>query len=224
MLKILRSTNPGILLLCVLLLSQLTAWRPAKAGEKSPQVQIRLATDKSVYKPHDEIVFVEVIKNEGHDTIHVYDDTCFYGADMKFKSMSDGNETWELTSSASHTVKPGLRPSKRIFLAPGQVLSRMFSAYVTDDYRIAFQNHGGSAFTGFSPGIKEKPNLPDKYIGCGHIFNLGKPGLYKASIEYRNDSQWSNGDVQPKQPAWIGHVHSNEVLLELKKPESGGAK
>ena len=188
------------------------------AADVPEQLSATLKTDKWIYRPHDEITFTETLRNCGNETIQIYDDTCYYGADMKFKRVSDGKDNWERSSSCSHTVKPGLRPSRRVFLKSREKLTRTFSAYVTDDFRVAFQNHGSSAFTGFSSGKVETPGLPQKYIGCGHIFNLEKPGLYEVSCDYINDTQWSNGEIPPKQPAWIGRAKSNEVPLELKKP------
>lgn len=215
MTKITPRLLSSFLMFCLL---SLVTFSQLFAKESLDQIKVTLSTDKPTYKPHDDIIFTEVIKNNSKESIHLFDDTCFYGSDVRFKRVADGNEKWEMDSSSSHTVKPGMRPSHRVLLHPEYKLTRTFSAYVTDKYQIAFQNHGNSGFTGFSSGEIRIKGLPEKYIGCGYVFNLGKPGAYRVTVSYSNNEQWSNGGIgeQPKQPAWIGKATSNEVSLELK--------
>jgi hypothetical protein len=209
----------SFLLTQMTILLPIVACLPSSAQKSAGQLSVSLKTNKPMYRPHDEIIFSETIKNCGKDTIYIYDDTCYYGDDVKFKRISDGKESWDITSSDPHTVETGLRPSRNVLLKPGEELKRSFSAFVTDDFRVAFQSHGPSSFSGFSYGRQGGLDLPAKFVGCGRIFNLGQPGSYLVTTEYRNETQWSNGGLglQPKQPAWIGHVRSNPVSLDLKK-------
>ena len=161
--------------------------------------------------------------------------------DVEIKRLSDGKKTWSMSTSRVHTVKPGLRPGKKIILEPGAQTDRKFSAFVTSDCSLAFQNH--EAFEAIDlnhkqpeerlPTGSERKNksagnvlqtvngqeLPAKYIGCGEIFQLEQPGHYNIAVRYQNNSEWSTGEPISKTnpPAWIGQVMSDPISVELKK-------
>jgi hypothetical protein len=190
------------------------------ASESPEQLSISLDTNKRVYHPHDEIIFSETFKNRGKEPIFIYDDTCYYGNDVIFKRVSDGKHDWETSTSATHTVETGFRPSKSVALKPGEEYKRTFSAFVTGDFHVAFQSHVSSGgYSGFRPGRTGAIDLPSKFVGCGEIYNLGHAGSYLVSAEYRNQTQWFNGDEdgKPKKPAWIGKAKSNEVTLKFEE-------
>lgn len=207
-------------LLVVVLMSTLQQITVRAAPTELPRtLSISLKTNKATYHPRDEISFAETFKNCSKDSILIYDDTCYYGDDIRFKRINDGKTNWDTTSSAMHTVETGFRPSKNILLKPGEEFKRTFSAFVTDDFKVAFQRHESASFTGFTPGRKAGLDLPQKYVGCGRIYNLGQPGSYIVTVEYRNTAQWFNGEEgdKSKQPAWQGQAKSNEVSLKLEE-------
>jgi len=187
----------------------------AAAADSDADLSIVLKSDKSVYKPGDEITFSETLTNKSPQKLQIYDDTCFHGTHFGIERAGDRGKTFQTSCSSPHTVKPDMRPSRRIWIEPGKSYTRTVNALVTKNYEIAFQAHGGSAFTGYSPG-GGREDLPAKYSGCGQIFALEKPGKYAVRSWYWNDLQWSNGEPLPKEPAWIGRANSQPITIEIK--------
>lgn len=186
----------------------------AAAAEKS-DLSITLSADKKIYHRRDEVVFTETIKNVSNDMVQIIDDQCGYGSDMKVVRASNQSECTRLDCSAGHTLKPGLRPGIRKFLKANESFTRKFSAYITDDLHLAFQNHGAAGFTGFSAGADKAKNLPEKYFGCGQVFGLDKAGQYQITVTYSNNGDWSTGSAHPTMPLWQGIAHSNTIQIEV---------
>lgn len=185
-------------------------------ADNSGSLALTLKTDKQYYREGDEIKFSETYKNTGSAPIFVYVDTCYIGSDLEIERLADRIKTWETESSQTHTVKPGLRPSNGVTLNPGESHIRKFDALLTDNLTLAFQNHDGSAFTGFTPETKKTFALPAKFVGCGRIYKLNTAGEYKIDVRYDNDQAWSNGKSPPPIP-WIGHCRSNVLTVKLEK-------
>jgi len=184
------------------------------AAEK-PELSINLSADKKMYHRKEEVIFTETIKNVSNNTAQIIDDQCGYGSDMKVVRASDHSECSRLDCSAGHTLKPGLRPGVRKFLATNESFTRKFTAYITDDLHLAFQNHGTAGFTGYSAGATRAKNLPEKFFGCGQVFDLAKPGQYQITATYSNNGDWSTGSAHPATPLWQGSAHSNTIELEV---------
>jgi len=188
---------------------------PASAATEKLELQITIATGKKVYHPKDEILFTESIKNISNQTAQIIDDRCGYGSDLKVVRLSDHSECDRLPCSAGHTLKPGLRPGVRQYLKPNQSFTRKFSAYITKDLQLAFQNHGAAGLTGFSAGATNTKNLPEKYFGCGQVFGLRKAGKYQITATYSNTGDWSTGEMHPATPLWQGKAQSNPIEIEV---------
>ncbi len=199
-----------------------SSYSMSRDEQLSSDLSIIFKTDKRQYRPHEEIHFFETLKNASTKPMHLFDDTCYSGSDIEITREPDGKKQWEISSSRTHTVKPGMRPSRRVLLQPGETFTREFSAFVTDDYKLAFQDSVGSAFTGFVSGAQSGVGLPSKYVGCGRIFDLGKPGTYKLAAKYLNHGHWSNGGIgpQPSIPEWEGEARSNEVSVTLSSSKT----
>ncbi len=189
----------------------------SRTAEISSELKLTLTTDKPVYQRKSEVVFTETFQNQSNKVIQIIDDRCGYGADIAVVRMSDTNLCPSVAATATHNLKPGLRPGARQFLKPGQSFKRKFSAFITNDWQMAFQNHGSAGFTGFSPGAANVKNLPPKFFGCGRIYGLEKPGKYELSAVYMNNGDWSTGDdVMPAMPLWRGRVYSQPIVIEIQ--------
>ncbi len=207
--KLSRAQATSLLAIICLNISAVSA-----AAEK-PELSISLAADKKIYRRKDEVVFTETIKNTSNNTVQIIDDQCGYGSDMKVMRASNHSECTRLECSAGHTLKPGLRPGSRKFLKTNESFTRKFSAYITEDLNLAFQNHGTAGFTGFSAGAVKAKNLPEKFFGCGQVFGFDKPGEYQISTTYSNNGDWSTGSTHPAMPLWQGSAHSNTIDIEV---------
>jgi hypothetical protein len=182
-----------------------------------PELEIVLRTNKQVYRPKEEVLFSETFKNLGSNDIQIIDDRCYYGSDIKVLRSSDRHRCQNLPCSAGHTLKPGSRPGLRQYLKPQQSFTRKFSAYITPDWHIVFQNHGGTAFTGYSAEAANTTKLPEKYFGCGQVFELQEPGKYELSISYSCKGDWSTGELHPAMPLWQGDAHAAPIDIQVKE-------
>ncbi|MBS1956948.1 MAG: hypothetical protein JST89_22355 [Cyanobacteria bacterium SZAS-4] len=211
--KLLRTVSGQSKFSCLLAIVCLNL-SSVSASEK-PDLSISLSTNKTIYHKGDEVVFTETIKNISKNTVQLIDDQCGYGSDMKVMRVSDHSQCSRIECSAGHTLKPGLRPGVRKFLTANESFTRKFSAYITDDLHLAFQNHGTTGFTGFSAGATKAKNLPEKYFGCGQVFDLGKVGHYQVTATYSNSGDWSTGSIHPPMPLWQGSAHSNTADVQV---------
>jgi hypothetical protein len=188
----------------------------SRSTDLNSELKITLSTDKPVYKPNTEVFFTETFQNDSSRIIQIIDDKCGYGADITIERMSDRHVCAPVEGGATHTLKPGLRPGTRQYLKPGESFKRKFSAFITKDFLLAFQNHGSAGFTGFSGEATNVKNLPPKFFGCGAIYGLEKPGKYRLSTAYLNNGEWSTGEIKPSMPLWQGRVQSRPIMIEIQ--------
>ncbi len=192
-------------------------------------LQIALSVDKSVYRVGEQIQLNVRFVNRGDQPFRIFDSREFWGADIIILDEA-GNEVSRRGGYSSFSPKLNYFMGTTHELAPGSCFDKQLRAWVDQRYMVVF---GGSHRTRTQPLSREvrvrlgvPDDLPDDFIGTGHIFELKKPGTYRLQYHYAKTEidrhVWRFAGSGPAKNAellhnvWTGAIDTNQVMIEIK--------
>jgi hypothetical protein len=201
---------------------------PPASSNPADNLQIALATDKTIYAVGDEIHFEVVLSNTGYASFRVLLDSVFVGSSIKCTDLQGNKYAYDggyLTWSPKVNVHTG----RTYLLKPDEKMTIKMDALVYDNYKLIFSNlfdrRGSSGYQDFKKRANLPPDFPDKYLSAGRIFPLLKPGTYRVTYVYEtaeHDKQWwtFTGARTPEEASvdllLIGKATSNTIELIIK--------
>ncbi len=203
------------------------------AGAAAPEpramnaLQIRLTTDRQVLVPGQEMMFSVTFRNLGRSEFRVFEDRCFTGSEFILTDAQGRVVPFE-GGFATFSPKANQYLGRTLLLKPGEKRALRMTARLDQQYRLVFSGGtAGGGAGGSRQGLKAErglpPDYPDRFIGCGRIFPLGKPGRYSLVFHYEKSEADRHWHVLSENPAetsldnlWLGAADSKAVLLTIQ--------
>jgi hypothetical protein len=191
-------------------------------------LRVTLAADRDSLQPGEEIRLTAEFANRGNKPFRILEDTCFAGNELEMTD-SHGKPVAARAGFTSFSPKTGLFLGRTRLLGPGEKMIIALHAYLDAQGRLVFAfPEAGENLAGRIPdksSLGLPVDYPDKYIGCGKIFLVEKPGSFAISWRYQkaeSDRHWRFPKDVPAadrslENLWTGTVVSNTVIVTLRK-------